>query len=435
MSGSRVDVIRSRAFATRQRLVALLSVLAMVSSTALVLTSSPASAAPASGLTRLIVTMQTGVTPDQASAALGRAGGSAGAAVPVLRQRTVTAPSAQLDAVLARLKADPKVQSVEVEQTRQAAADPNDPAYAEQWALPKIGWTAEAAASAAGSATVAVLDTGVDGSITDLSTRLVPGFSAFGTDPATDPSGHGTWLASLAAATSDNASGIAGVAGAGAKVMPVQVLSADGQGQDSDVIAGLVHAADNGADVILMGFSNPTFSQALQDAVDYAWSKGAVLVAATGNAGSTAPTYPAGDAKVVGVSATGTEDQLWSGSNSGEAVFLGAPGVGVLADAVGGGTTSVTGTSASAALVAGAAALLKGSDPSASNGTIVGRLARSADAAGTAAQTKPNTAPTTSISGSMIQTGRLGESHKATRPVPSPPSMACPSPPILNKPP
>ena len=74
-----------------------------------------------------------------------------------------------------------------------------------------------------------------------------------------------------------------------------------------------------------MAFSNPAYSHALQDAIGYAWSKGAVVVAATGNDGSTAPTYPAGAAKVVGVSATDTSDALWSGSNSGEDTSSGHP--------------------------------------------------------------------------------------------------------------
>ena len=76
--------------------------------------------------------------------------------------------------------------------------------------------------------------------------------------------------------------------------MPVKVLDADGTGQDGDIIEGVMWAADHGAKVILMGFSNPGFSQNLQDAIDYAWSSGAVIVAAAGNDGSsTRPTRPA----------------------------------------------------------------------------------------------------------------------------------------------
>src|SRR5439155_16753644 len=78
---------------------------------------------------------------------------------------------------------------------------------------------------------------------------------------------------------------------------------------------------------------------------------------------------------------------LWSGSNFGQDTFLAAPGVDVAALAPGGGTASITGTSASAAVVAGAAALLRANDPAAANDVILGRLARNADAAGTADQT------------------------------------------------
>src|SRR5204863_2828155 len=132
-----------------------------------------------------------------------------------------------------------------------------------------------------------------------------------------------------------NNDGIAGVAYDGVSVMPVKVLGADGTGNDSDIITGLVWVADHGADVALMSFSNPGYSQALQDAVDYAWSHSVVVVAATGNDGVSTPTYPAGDEKVVGVAATDTSDALWSGSNFGDDTFISAPGVDITADAVG----------------------------------------------------------------------------------------------------
>src|SRR5205085_12071631 len=93
-------------------------------------------------------------------------------------------------------------------------------------------------------------------------------------------------------------------------------------------------------------------------------------------------TYPAGDAEVMGVSATNQSDALASFSNSGADTFLAAPGVDVVGDQAGGGATSMSGTSAAAAGVAGAAAVLQAKDPSASNSVIVGRLAESTDAAG-----------------------------------------------------
>src|SRR4029077_19970283 len=168
---------------------------------------------------------------------------------------------------------------------------------------------------------------------------------------------------------------------------PVTVLDASGLGQDSDIIAGIVWATDHGADVINMSFSNPGYSAALQAAIDYAWAHGVVLVAATGNDGSSAASYPAGDRGVIGVSNTDQNDALNPSSNYGVDTFLGAPGTDILTTAVDGGTTSITGTSASAAEVSAAAALLKAVDANATNGIIVGRLARTADAAGTADQT------------------------------------------------
>src|SRR5207245_10253145 len=90
--------------------------------------------------------------------------------------------------------------------------------------------------------------------------------------------------------------------------MPVTVLDANGLGQDSDVIAGVIWAADHGADVILMAFRNPGFSPNLQDAIDYAWSKGIVLVAAVGNGAVSDPTFPAGDRGVMGVAAADAND-------------------------------------------------------------------------------------------------------------------------------
>ena len=233
-----------------------------------------------------------------------------------------------------------------------------------------------------------MLDTGVDASTPDLDGQLVAGTSMLdGSAGTTDPNGHGTWMAGIIAAATDNGQGIAGVGYAGVRVMPVTVLGADGLGQDSDIIEGVVWAVQHGADVINMSFSNPGYSSALQAAIDYAWDHDVVVVAATGNDGSSAVTFPAGDRGVIGVSATDHSDTLAPSSNFGPAVFLAAPGVDIITTAPGGGSTSISGTSASSAIVAAAAALLRAADPGASNGVIVGRLARNADPAGSVAET------------------------------------------------
>src|SRR5207249_5004611 len=97
--------------------------------------------------------------------------------------------------------------------------------------------------------------------------KVLPGTSILdGSDGRTDSAGHGTWLAGIIAAKTDTIpmEGISAVAYAGVQILPVTVLNANGEGQDSDVIAGVIWAADHGADVILMAFSAPEFSQNLQ---------------------------------------------------------------------------------------------------------------------------------------------------------------------------
>src|SRR5438093_512504 len=167
----------------------------------------------------------------------------------------------------------------------------------------------------------------------------------------------------------------------------IRYIQTNGLGQDSDVIAGVIWAAVHDADVILMAFSNPNYSDSLQEAIDYAWSKDVLLVAAVGNDGVNAPSFPAGDRGVIGVSATDENDQLAAFSNYGASVFLAAPGTDILTTDLFGAYSTTTGTSSSAAIVAGAAAQLMTFDPMLTNGIVVGRLARNADPAGPQEQT------------------------------------------------
>jgi len=347
--------------------------------------------------TSYIVTFRAASTATQHAAALAAVGGVETASIPELQMARVELVRSSAPADAAALAADQAVRSVERDHSRDAEAAPADPHYPEQWSLPRIGWdTLHAKGLPAGSVIVAVLDTGVDARQPDLRGRLLPGLSFVDGSPAdTDPHGHGTWLTGIVVAAGDNGIGISGIGGPGVRVLPITVLSADGTGQDSAVISGIVAAVDAGADVILMAFSNPGYSPALQAAVDYAWAHDAVLVAANGNDGTTNANYPAGDRGVMGIVATDQSDQLAQDSNHGPQTFLAAPGVDILTTAANADSDpltddeyrSVSGTSAAAAEVAGAAAVLRALDEGATNAVIVGRLARSAAPIGTQAQT------------------------------------------------
>jgi hypothetical protein len=349
---------------------------------------SPAPAPTTTGATHdYVVTFEAGTTAAARTAALTATGAEVIDTVPALRMAVIRVPDGT--DIVAALRSDTAVTRVEPDRVRGTEARPDDRAYQTQWSLPRIGWdTVYGTIQPRGSAVVAILDTGVDARHRDLAGRLVAGASMVaGADPDHDPNGHGTAMAGIVAAATDNRRDIAGIGFRGVAVMPVTVLDADGLGQDSDIIEGIVWAVDHGADVINLSFSNPGYSAALQAAIDYAWAHDDVVVAATGNDGSSAPTYPAGDRGVIGVSNTDRDDVLHPTSNYGSDTFLAAPGTTITTLRVGGGTTSITGTSASSAEVAGSAALLRAIDPGASNGVIVGRLARTAAAVGARAQT------------------------------------------------
>ena len=343
--------------------------------------SSPAVAAD------YVVTFAPGTSAVTRASILSAVGADVVDSIAPLRMAVVRVPAGS--SILDALQARDEVSRIEPDRVRASEARPSDPGYRAQWSLPRIGWdTVYRTVHPSGSAVVAVLDTGVDANQPDLAGQLVAGTGVLpGSDPTRDPNGHGTEMAGIIAAATNNHLGIAGIGYAGVKVMPVTVLDADGLGQDSDIIEGIVWAVDHDADVINLSFSNPGYSTALQAAIDYAWDHDVVVVAATGNDGSSEPTYPAGDHGVIGVSDTNRSDRLDGSSNYGADTFLGAPGTDIRTLRTGGGTTTITGTSASSAEVAAAAALLRAIDPGASNGIIVGRLARSAAAVGTRAET------------------------------------------------
>src|SRR5438876_549864 len=306
----------------------------------------------------ILVRFKPGVLRSEVDAAIKATGGASMREHAQIGLRVFEMRATAQEPVLTAYTRHPLVRSAEPAHRVTAAGSPNDPLYAQQWALPKISWDkAYGVIPILGSAKIAVLDTGIDATQPDLIGRLSLGTSFVGGVATTDLNGHGTEVAGIAAANVNNLVGMAGVAFSGASVVPVQVLHTDGTGWDSDVVSGVLWAADNGAQVILMSFSSTAFSSALQDAVNYAWSKGAIVIAAAGNQGSTAASYPAGMANVIGVAATDANDAVTAISNTGSAAVA-APGVDIYATAPAASYVKISGTSPAAAETAGLAALL-----------------------------------------------------------------------------
>jgi hypothetical protein len=238
---------------------------------------------------------------------------------------------------------------------------PNDPSFATQYALTAIhapqGWDISTGSDAV---TIAVLDSGVDLSHPDLAGKIVQGYDFVSNDNnPQDDYGHGTHVAGIAAASSNNGLGIAG-ASWGANIMPVKVLNSTGTGSFISVASGVVWATDHGAQVINMSLGGVNFSQTMEDAITYAASRGVFMAAASGNSNANIVLYPARSSQVMAVAATDANNQRASFSNYGPEVEIAAPGDAILSLWPGGGYNTISGTSMAAPYVSGLAAILFG---------------------------------------------------------------------------
>jgi subtilisin family serine protease len=178
------------------------------------------------------------------------------------------------------------------------------------------------------SVIISVVDTGLAYDHPEISYNYLPGGYNWveNNDSPYDDNGHGSWVSGVIMAKSDNEIGVAGMADV--SIMAEKVLDSRGGGSISDLIQGIIHAADSGADIINLSLGTDTYSQALKDAVDYASSKGCLLIAAAGNRHSKTPHYPAAFENVIAVTATYGEpdDGIAPYSNYGGWVNISAPG-------------------------------------------------------------------------------------------------------------
>lgn len=244
-----------------------------------------------------------------------------------------------------------------------------DPLAPQQWGLRATrAQEAWAITRATPGQVVAVIDSGVDYNHLDLAGKVIKGYDwvdedADPADPVLNFS-HGTHVAGIIAADTDNGLGVASVA-PNARILAIRVLGADNRGYHSDIASGIVEAADKGAQVINLSLGGSASSTTLRDAVAYAAGKGVFLACATGNEAAHAIAYPAAYPGCFAVGATTSRDERASFSNTGPEIDLVAPGDGILGLAPPQLYASANGTSMATPFVAGAAALLssRGSGP------------------------------------------------------------------------
>jgi serine protease len=247
---------------------------------------------------------------------------------------------------------NPYVEYAEPNYIAHAFWTPNDPLYPYQWNFyndkygginMKSAWEVGTGDS---SVVVAVIDTGVayedyidssargrNRTITyeqapDLAeTNFVPGYDFVNNDShPNDDEGHGTHVTGTIAQSTNNNTGVAGIA-FNTSIMPVKVLDSRGSGTYTEIADGIYFAANNGADVINMSLGGSSASTTLKDALAYAYKKGVTIVAAAGNDGSDVISYPAAyNAYVIAVGATRYDETLAYYSNYGPDLDLVAPG-------------------------------------------------------------------------------------------------------------
>ena len=283
------------------------------------------------------------------------------------------------------------------------ASATTDTYFSRQWALSQIGAPQAWTRSTGSGITIGIVDTGVDAGHPDLAGKVVAMADCVGrpcaAGAAPDTHGHGTIVSGIAAAVTSNGKGVAGVA-PGARLAVAKVLNAGGEGRVEDINNGIRWVVDNGAKVVNLSLGDPNFLAAsalgtpLRSGIEYAWSKGAVPVLASGNYATGTGDFGSenyGNVNALVVGATDRSGNVPSYSSPiGNAKWgLVAPGGGgsggadsnvistFMTSSGGSGYASAAGTSMAAPHVAGAVALLlaQGQSPAAA----VSRILASAD--------------------------------------------------------
>jgi subtilisin family serine protease len=318
----------------------------------------------------------------QIAAAESRAGAHHVTTIPGLDVRVLQVARGREGAAISSLRANSRVRFAEWNAVGSVAdVSTNDPYFSSQRSTSldqvraPLGWSVSTGQA---EFAVAVVDTGVS-SHPDLAGKILAGYDFVNGDTnASDDNGHGTHVAGIIGAATNNAAGIAGLCW-GCNILPVKVLNASGSGSYSAIASGITYAADHGARVINLSLGGTSSSATVQSAVDYAVARGAVVVAASGNQGCDCILYPAAFSNVVAVGAVDGASARRTYSNYGSALDLVAPGTNwTTSNAFASGYAAFSGTSSATPVVSALAAILVGRSPSSTSAQIQGHLTSTA---------------------------------------------------------
>ncbi|MBI4717539.1 MAG: S8 family serine peptidase [Planctomycetes bacterium] len=274
----------------------------------------------------------------------------------------LSVPAGGTDQVAAHLAASGLIEGVHRNYIYQAQATPNDPLFLQQPHLAQVA-APEAWDITSGSPEViiAIVDTGVDASHPDLADKIIEGWNVYDNNgDFSDVAGHGTLAAGIAAASSNNAAGVAGLSWS-SPLLAVRATDPQGQSTGRHLAAGILWAAGHGARVINVSFAPLWSNTVVQSAAVQAFNRGALVVIAAGNGGGStaAPGYP----EAVFVGAVDGSDAIASFSDRGPFVDLVAPGTSVRSTTIGSEYGAANGTSFAAPIVSGVAALVWSVNP------------------------------------------------------------------------
>jgi len=318
---------------------------------------------------RILVGPKPGLSEKQLKAALNAAGGESRGRIGSLNVHVVDVPPQAEEKVVAALAKNPNIEFAELDILFDSADTiPNDPYWNDPyfWHLQKIDAPRAWDYGTGNGIIVAVCDSGADATHPELAGKLVPGWNVVSNTDDTSPiAPHGTWVAGVVGAASNNAAGIPSIAW-DARIMPVRVTNmTSGSAYSSDIAAGIAWAADNGARVVNASYYLLWSSKAVTEAANHLRSLGGLLFVSAGNYNLDPGAAP--NPSMVIVAATDEKDARASFSNYGAYLDLSAPGTRIW-------TTNVTsdpknlyllvsGTSFSSPLAAGTAALLMAAAP------------------------------------------------------------------------